>query len=145
VRRLDDALNNTSLILLFEVLGEVLVFPGDAQIENWSYALFEARNRRAIRNRLRRAAFYKVGHHGSLNATPKTLWREFARKNAAATPDRLRTMVSTQAKLHGDPEEDTEVPRDTLAAELGQLSDFFDTQTITSQTQFWHDVVIPRH
>jgi hypothetical protein len=144
VRRLDDALNNTSLILLFEVLGEVLVFPGDAQIENWSYSLFEARNKRAIRNRLKRAAFYKVGHHGSLNATPKTLWNDFARKNAAATPDRLWTMVSTQAKLHGNPDEDTEVPRDTLVAALGQLSDFFDTQTITSRTQFWHDVVIPR-
>jgi hypothetical protein len=144
VRRLDHALNNTSLILLIEVLGEVLVFPGDAQIENWSYALFEAPNRRAIRNRLRRAAFYKVGHHGSLNATPKTLWKDFARKNAAATDNRLRTMVSTAAHLHGDPDEDTEVPRETLVVALGQLSDFRNTQTITSRTQFWHDVEIPR-
>lgn len=144
VRRLDDALNNTSLILLFHVLGEVLVFPGDAQIENWSYALFEARNRRAIRNRLRRAAFYKVGHHGSLNATPKTLWKDFARKNAASSPDRLWTMVSTQAKLHGDPDDDTEVPRETLITELGAQSDFFTTQTIESRTEFWNDVVIPR-
>ncbi len=144
VRRLDDALNNTSLILLFHVLGEVLVFPGDAQIENWSYALFEARNRRAIRNRLKRAAFYKVGHHGSLNATPKTLWKDFARKNAASTPDRMWTMVSTQAKLHGDAEDDTEVPRETLIAELGAQSDFLTTEAIVSPTQFWNDVVIPR-
>jgi hypothetical protein len=144
VRRLDDALNNTSLILLFHVIGEVLVFPGDAQIENWSYALFEARNRRAIRNRLKRAAFYKVGHHGSLNATPKTLWKDFARKNAASAPDRLWTMVSTQGKLHGDPEDDTEVPRETLIAELGLQSDFFTTEAIESRTEFWNDVVIPR-
>ena len=39
---LDGVLNNTSLILLFEVGGSRLLFPGDAQIENWSYALFDA-------------------------------------------------------------------------------------------------------
>ena len=36
VRQLDDEMNNTSLILLFEVFGKKLLFPGDAQIENWS-------------------------------------------------------------------------------------------------------------
>ena len=39
VRELDTAMNNTSVILLFEVGGTKLLFPGDAQIENWSYAL----------------------------------------------------------------------------------------------------------
>ena len=39
VRELDAALNNTSVILLFEVGNKKLLFPGDAQIENWSYAL----------------------------------------------------------------------------------------------------------
>jgi hypothetical protein len=144
VRSLDDALNNTSLILLFEVMGEVLVFPGDAQIENWSYALFEARNRRAIHNRLERACFYKVGHHGSLNATPKTLWNAFARRNAAEAPDRLFTMVSTLAGKHGNRDEDTEVPREKLVTALRQLSDFRSTQSIRSRTRFWNDVVIPR-
>jgi hypothetical protein len=144
LRIMDKVLNNTSLILLFHIGDTSLLFPGDAQIENWSYALFEARNRRAIRNRLKRAAFYKVGHHGSLNATPKTLWKDFARKNAASTPDRMWTMVSTQAKLHGDPEDDTEVPRETLIAELGAQSDFLTTEAIVSPTQFWNDVVIPR-
>lgn len=43
---LDDFLNNTSLILLFEVRGKKLLFPGDAQLENWSYAL----DKRASRN-----------------------------------------------------------------------------------------------
>jgi hypothetical protein len=42
VRTLDKQLNNTSLILLFEVCGRKLLFPGDAQIENWSYALEDA-------------------------------------------------------------------------------------------------------
>ena len=42
MRTLDDQMNNTSLILLFEVFGKKLLFPGDAQIENWSYALQDA-------------------------------------------------------------------------------------------------------
>ena len=39
VRKLDDALNNTSLILLLEVGGLTMLFPGDAQIENWQFTL----------------------------------------------------------------------------------------------------------
>jgi hypothetical protein len=39
VRILDDAMNNTSVILLFEVNGNAFLFPGDAQIENWEYTL----------------------------------------------------------------------------------------------------------
>ena len=42
VRILDDVLNNTSVILLFDVPGTKplrLLFPGDAQIENWEYAI----------------------------------------------------------------------------------------------------------
>ena len=42
VRRLDDALNNTSVILLFRPATRTLLFPGDAQIENWEYALDHA-------------------------------------------------------------------------------------------------------
>src|SRR5262249_39876973 len=38
VRALDKVMNNTSLILLFEVNKTRMLFPGDAQIENWSYA-----------------------------------------------------------------------------------------------------------
>ena len=38
VRTLDKQMNNTSLILVFEVGEARLLFPGDAQIENWQYA-----------------------------------------------------------------------------------------------------------
>lgn len=144
VRSLDDYLNNTSLILMFEFGRQRLVFPGDAQVENWSYALFEARNRAAIRRRLRNATFYKVGHHGSLNATPRTLWSAFRRRADAAGPDRLATMVSTLAGKHGERSRGTEVPRDTLVAELARLSDFRTTEALTSQSPFWVDVVLPR-
>jgi ribonuclease BN (tRNA processing enzyme) len=39
VRIVDDAMNNTSVILLFTIGDTRLLFPGDAQIENWQYAL----------------------------------------------------------------------------------------------------------
>ena len=41
VRSMDDALNNTSVILLFEAGSKKLLFPGDAQWENWELALNE--------------------------------------------------------------------------------------------------------
>ena len=70
VRMLDQQMNNTSVILIFQVRKKLLLFPGDAQIENWEYALV----RRSTKALLRNVDLYKVGHHGSRNATPKTLW-----------------------------------------------------------------------
>jgi hypothetical protein len=142
VRSLDSALNNTSLILLFEVGDTRLLFPGDAQFENWNYALNTADNRDDIRTRLGTAQFYKVGHHGSLNATPKSLWKLFAKKGDAATPDRLTTMVSTRAGKHGSVDRGTEVPRQVLLAELGKTSNLHDTETLESTTEFWNEVPI---
>jgi hypothetical protein len=67
---LDSVLNNTSLILVFEAMGHTMLFPGDAQIENWGYALNGAKEREANRALLAKVDLYKVGHHGSRNATP---------------------------------------------------------------------------
>ena len=39
VRAMDGALNNTSVILLMQVGKKKFLFPGDAQWENWEYAL----------------------------------------------------------------------------------------------------------
>jgi len=124
VRMLDKAMNNTSVILLFEVNDTVLLFPGDAQYENWMYAL----SKPAIRDRLARVNVYKVGHHGSLNATPKTLWRAFAQKGGADTPRRLETLLSTMAGVHGSEERKTEVPRRPLLRALGEDSRLTNTQ-----------------
>ena len=52
VRWLDDVLNNTSVILLFEVGDHKLLFCGDAQIENWSWALKQAEDDPALRQTL---------------------------------------------------------------------------------------------
>ena len=124
VRMLDKAMNNTSLILLFEVGDTSILFPGDAQYENWMYTL----SKPALVERLARVNLYKVGHHGSLNATPKTLWNAFTRKGAARTPGRLQTLLSTQQGVHGSTERRTEVPRSSLLRALGEHSDLTNTQ-----------------
>ena len=118
VRTLDDQMNNTSLILLFEVFGKKLLFPGDAQIENWSYALEDAPDAAKTRALLADVDLYKVGHHGSLNATPKTLlWEDFKHRNKAGA-QRLVTLLSTMPGKHGKVANKTEVPRRPLLAAL---------------------------
>ena len=72
---LDSATNNTSLVLAVELApgGEVMLFPADAQVGNWlswqTVQWTEDGKTLTAPDLLRRAAFYKVGHHGSHNAT----------------------------------------------------------------------------
>jgi hypothetical protein len=60
----DNYLNNTSLSLLLQYRGKTLLFPGDAQWGNWQSWQNE------WESLLADIDFYKVGHHGSHNATP---------------------------------------------------------------------------
>ena len=140
VRSLDGVLNNTSVILLFEVGDRRLVFPGDAQLENWHYALRECEEAEKIRERLADACFYKVGHHGSLNATPKSLWNGFDRRGPKSDTARLATMVSTMAGKHGSTARGTEVPRSVLIKELTKSSELKNTQSLKTRELFWNDV-----
>jgi hypothetical protein len=123
---LDNQMNNTSLILLFEVNGKKLLFPGDAQIENWEYAL----SKPDVVAKLSDVDLYKVGHHGSRNATPISLWDHFKKRSSARRGDRIKTLLSTEAGKHGTESEHTEVPRKTLVTELMAKSDFHTTQTL---------------
>lgn len=129
VRILDSVMNNTSVILLFEAGRKKLLFPGDAQIENWSYAL----SKPEVTEMLAGVDVYKVGHHGSRNANPKTLWQLFDKKNPKKSPARLRTFVSTMEGKHGDPDRKTEVPRESLVEALKLLSDYFTTQDLQGE------------
>jgi hypothetical protein len=133
VRELDKKLNNTSVILLFEVGKHKLLFPGDAQIENWSYCLKHAPDHEIAENRklLAGVTLYKVGHHGSLNATPKSLWNLFEHRSEEDRNDRLRTVLSTMPGTHGDVERGTEVPRGKLVNELHKWSDLVTTEDLT--------------
>jgi len=117
VRAMDGALNNTSVVLLFEVDGKGLLFPGDAQLENWQYALASKKNRQ----RLRSTALYKVGHHGSTNATPQSLWKLF--RGRKARPPRLITLLSTEKGCHQG------VPRKSLVDALEEKTDLYCTQS----------------
>ncbi len=77
--RLDSDTNNTSLALAIELVdsGRVLLFPGDAQVGNWlsweplTWTLKEGDGERTVTSQdlLDRTVLYKVGHHGSHNAT----------------------------------------------------------------------------
>jgi beta-lactamase superfamily II metal-dependent hydrolase len=66
---LDKSVNGTSLMLVFEIGQGCLLFPGDAQWGTWRAALEVPKWQRL----LQRTTFLKVGHHGSHNATPRTL------------------------------------------------------------------------
>ncbi len=125
VRALDSAMNNTSLILLMKVGGTRLLFPGDAQGESWAYVLHGKSAKAAkMRDELAQVNVYKVGHHGSLNATPKTLWNGFKNRSGKA----LVTAMSTKAGVHGE-SENTKVPRTTLVKALREESTLSATIT----------------
>jgi beta-lactamase superfamily II metal-dependent hydrolase len=130
VRIVDDSLNNTSLILLFTIGDEKLLFPGDAQIENWEFALKVASDKTKNLADLRDVTVYKVGHHGSLNATPKTLWKNFSLKGRG-----LQTLLSTKPNKFGHTKSGTEVPRDSLVTELKKNSKLFATTDLAGTSK----------
>jgi beta-lactamase superfamily II metal-dependent hydrolase len=83
---LDKAVNGTSLMLMLQIGDLFLLFPGDAQWGTWQAALRNPNSR----DLLKRTTFYKIGHHGSHNATPV----EFIEKTVH---DNFWAMVSTGA------------------------------------------------
>jgi hypothetical protein len=137
VRTLDDAMNNTSLNLLIEVGRTCLLFPGDAQWENWRYALEQPK----LRKLLARVNVYKVGHHGSLNATPKSMWKELANRGGKSKPNRLLALLSTKEHVHGSEAAHTEVPRKVLVDALEKDSTLLDTRhTAAGDLRITHEL-----
>jgi beta-lactamase superfamily II metal-dependent hydrolase len=76
--KIDNWLNNTSLILILKIGNKHFLFPGDAQWGPWDGMLRDPETRRL----LGKANFYKVGHHGSHNATPVDFVKDMFLKNA---------------------------------------------------------------
>jgi hypothetical protein len=73
---LDSATNNTSLVIAIELSGaDVLLFVADAQVgnwESWQDLSWQVDGKKVTGpDLLARTIFYKVGHHGSHNATLK--------------------------------------------------------------------------
>jgi hypothetical protein len=116
VRSLDHQMNNTSLILLLQIGKKRLLFPGDAQYENWMYAL----SKPWVKRLLRGVDVYKVGHHGSLNATPKSMLKLFQKKQSVIGTGKepMHSLLSTKPGVHGSKSKRTEVPRRSLVKEL---------------------------
>lgn len=64
---LERAVNNTSLFFVLRVGRRRLLFPGDAQHGAWQHVLDDPTSRALVSG----VDLYKIGHHGSHNATPK--------------------------------------------------------------------------
>lgn len=110
-KQADNTLNNQSLVVLFTFHGKHLLFAGDAQWGNWENFLYGGKLGTAghttlteqSRSILASLDFYKVGHHGSTNATPKDALNAM-REGCVA-------MVSTEPGCYGKVSSGTEVPR----------------------------------
>lgn len=103
---LERAVNNTSLMLVFEVGEAVLFFPGDAQWGSWAVNLEDEQTREL----LKRTTFYKVGHHGSHNATPVTFVEDIFNSSPSS-----EVMAAASVAPHRRFEE---IPKDELMARL---------------------------
>lgn len=119
-RQADNTLNNQSLVILFTFGDKTLLFVGDAQWGNWENLLFggkvgtdgHATLTDQSKKILNDIDFYKVGHHGSTNATPIDAVKAL-RKGCVA-------MCSTQPGCYGKVGSGTEVPRGPLLDELNK-------------------------
>ncbi len=107
---LDSDTNNTSLVLAFELgkpgEGPVLLFPGDAQVGNWlswrdQEYQFDGKTSTAD-DLMARTLFYKVGHHGSHNATVKRDPRKPSPTNDLGEPFGLELMKNIIAAIPVD-------------------------------------------
>jgi hypothetical protein len=106
-QKLDNFVNNQSLVVYFTFGGKTMLFAGDAQWGNWDNFLFDGVNvddttplTSSSKAMLANLDFYKVGHHGSRNATPKPALSNMK--------DGVVAMCSTQPGAYGHaPNKDT--------------------------------------
>jgi len=125
--KIENFLNNQSLVVLFEFDEKKLLFAGDAQGGNWEYWLYKTEGPQkdpteagdiieTSKEILQTIDFYKVGHHGSTNATPiPAIEAAIARPGASKG---FVSMCSTEMGVYGNPDKQTEVPRSLLMDEL---------------------------
>ena len=120
--QLDEDTNNTSLALAIELPGgRVLLFPGDAQVGNWESwhdQTWTGPDGKPLplkaADLLARTALYKVGHHGSHNATLRTLGLELMTR-----PD-LVAMLPVDAYVAHEKKGWRRMPFDPLVERLAQ-------------------------
>jgi hypothetical protein len=137
--QLDGRTNNSSLVLAFELIdsGRVLLFAADAQIGNWlswSAVTFEEPGKAPVKadDLVRRTVFYKVGHHGSRNATRAAALEMMDRSNLVAfspTDESLAGRVGWK-----------DFPAPKTTARLHQLT---SGRFIQSDARWVHDATVP--
>jgi beta-lactamase superfamily II metal-dependent hydrolase len=85
---MDTFTNNSSLVLAIELVktGKVLLFAADAQIGNWlSWQDVKFKDKQTTTDSLlSRTVLYKVGHHGSHNATLKKAFEKMTSEELVA-------------------------------------------------------------
>lgn len=145
VEAFDDVLNNTSVILLIKIGSRTLLFPGDAQAENWSFSLDQAlgvpgrRPDRRLRNLLAGVDLYKVGHHGSRNASPRRLTNLWQPRIGGANP--LVSVLTTQQGVY-EKSAEGKVPRDQLVEGLAEFGPVHNTDDLPEDV-WWMDLEAP--
>ena len=131
---LDDNLNNTSIVALFSYGGQHLLFPGDAQFGNWKNWI----DRPESKDLLAKVTFLKVAHHGSLNATPRSVVSGLTLKAFSA-------MTSTSTKPFKS------IPLSRLMDALGDRASVSVRSDVVPETlagtfqkgPFWVDCLLP--
>lgn len=126
--KLDSDTNNTSLALALELPdGQVLLFPGDAQVGNWlswhdqTYPPKPRQDQEAVsmEDLLKRVVFYKVGHHCSHNATLKALGLEkMTNSRLTAAVPLVEAVAKVQGKGRKKPGAGWAMPYPSLYADL---------------------------
>jgi hypothetical protein len=121
--QLDSDTNNTSLALAFELPdGRILLFAADAQVGNWESwhadsdgkgRVWDAGGKQVTaKDLLGRTVLYKVGHHGSHNATLRDKGLEMM------TEERLVALVPVDTHIAHDKKHWDKMPFDPLMASL---------------------------
>jgi len=136
---LDRVVNNTSLVCLFTYRGRSLLFPGDAQYDTWQAGIQEP----AWSGLLGSIDFYKVAHHGSDNATPKSAVERMVKDNLVAMASTQSTpwpsiphealWTALELQTNGRLARSDAIPVGQAPAHDAPLSDIFD------RGDFWID------
>jgi hypothetical protein len=131
----DSYTNNTSLAFALELgepgRGKVLLFPGDAQLGNWlswfgkvdgrgkdmAWPGLESGPPVTAEDLLRRTVLYKVGHHGSHNATLRERGLEIMGCASGGIPDFIAMLPVDEAVAH-DQKKWTHMPLASLVQAL---------------------------
>lgn len=129
----DGKLNGTSLVLVVEFEGVHLLLAGDAQWGTWEAAVGDPE----WNDLLSKTRFFKVGHHGSHNASPKSLVDGLLGKRGD-----MLAMVSTRQFGSWD------IPREPLLDALAKRRTKIARSDKRSAKPFktyanWVDLIIP--